>query len=67
MKITLFEIGKKAVFFWFVQHLLDSINVSLACILGVDQDIIQVNNHKNVEFFARDLIDVILEAGWCVR
>ena len=40
MKTTLFEVGKKAVFPQFVQHLSDSIDVSLACILAVDQDVI---------------------------
>ena len=67
MKMTLFEVGKKAVFPQFVQHPADSIDVSLACIFGVDQDVIQVNNHENVEFFGQDLIDVTLEASWCVR
>ena len=67
MKTTLFEFGKKAVFPQFVQHPADSINVSLAYILGVDQDVILVNNHKNVKFFGQDLIDVTLKAGWCVR
>ena len=67
MKKTLFEVGKKAVFSQFVQHLADSIDVSLTCILGVDQDVIQVNNHENVEFFGQDLIDVTLEADWCIQ
>ena len=40
MKTTLFEVGKKAVFSRFVQHLANSIVVSLAYILGVDQDVI---------------------------
>ena len=40
MKTTLFEVGKKAVFPQFIQHLADSINISLACILSVDQDVI---------------------------
>ena len=66
MKTTLFEVGKKAVFPQFVQHLLDNIDMSLACILSVDQDVIQVNDHENVEFFGQDLIDVILKTGWCV-
>ena len=50
----------------FVQRLADNINVSLACIFGVDQNVIQVNDHKNVKFFGQDLIDIILEAGWCI-
>ena len=50
-------------FFQFIQHPADSIDASLACILGIDQDIIQVNNYKNVKFFCQDLIDVTLEAS----
>ena len=56
MKTTLFEVGKKTMFAQFVQYLSDSINVSLACILGIDQDVIQVNNHENVKFFGRILL-----------
>ena len=67
MKMTLFEVGKKAVFPQFVQHSAVNIDVSLACILGVDQDIIQVNNHENVKFFGEDLIHITLEVGWCVQ
>ena len=67
MKMTLFQVGKKAVFSQFVQHPSDSIDMSLACILGIDQDVIQVKDHKNVEFFGQDLIDVTLEVGWCVQ
>ena len=40
MKTTLFEVGKKAVFSQIVQHPLDSIDVSLACIVSIDQDVI---------------------------
>ena len=67
MKTTLFEVGKKAVFPQFIQHPSDSIDVSLACILSIDQDVIQVDDHENVEFFGQDLIDVTREAGWYVR
>ena len=67
MKTTLFEFSKKAVFPQFVQHPSDSIDVSLACILGLDQDVIQVNDHENVEFFGQDFIDITLEASWCIQ
>ena len=46
----------------FIQHPSDSIDVSLAYILRVDQDVIQVNDYKNVKFFGRNLIDVTVEA-----
>ena len=66
IKMILFEFGKNAVFPQLVQHLTDSINVSLACILSVDQNVIQVNNYKNVKFFGQDFIDVTLKVGWCI-
>ena len=40
MKTTLFEFDKKAVFPQFVQHSADNINVSLARIFGVNEDVI---------------------------
>ena len=39
-------------------HCLD---VAFALILGVDENIIQINNDKDIEFFCEDLIDVALE------
>ena len=50
-------------FLQFVQQAANSIDMSLASIFGIDQDVIQVNNHKNVKFFGQDLIDIILEAS----
>ena len=67
MKMTLFKVCKKVVFPQFVQYLTDSIDMSLVCILGVDQDVIQVNIHENVKFFGQDLIDIILETGSYVQ
>ena len=66
MKTTLFEVGEKAMFPCCVQHPADRINVSPACILDIDQEVTQVKDHKNVNFFGQDLINVILKAGWCV-
>ena len=37
--------------------------MALAFILRVNQDVIQVNNGKNIEFFGQNLVDVALEAG----
>ena len=66
MKTTLFEVSKKAVFPQFVKHSVDNIDVSLVCIFDIDQDVIQVNNYKNIKFFGQDLIDVTLKAGWSI-
>ena len=37
--------------------------MALAFILSVNQDVIQVDNDQNIEFFGQNLVDVALEAG----
>ncbi len=34
--------------------------------LGVDEDVIEVYYHKNVELFCHDLVDIALKRGRCV-
>ncbi len=33
---------------------------------GMDEDIIEVHYHKNIELFYQDLVDIALERGQCV-
>ena len=40
--------------------------MSLAWVFGVDKDVIEVNNDKDIEFLGQDLINVALKAGWGV-
>ena len=40
MKLSLLEIGKKAVFLKFFENLLNEIDVGLTYVLGIDKDII---------------------------
>ena len=49
-----------------LQHLLYGFHVFFALALSVDEDVIEVHYHKNVEFFGQDLVDVALESGWYV-
>ena len=35
-------------------------------VFSVDEDIIEVYYHKNVELFCQDLVDIALEGGWCI-
>ena len=67
MKITLLKFGKKAVFPQFFENPLNDIGVSLAWVLGIDEDIIEVNNDKDIKFLGQDLVNIALEAGWCVE
>ena len=60
------EVDKKAVFPQFFENPSNGINVSLAWVFGVDEDVIKVNNDKDIEFLGQDLVNIALEAGRCV-
>ena len=36
--------------------------MTLARILNIDEDVILINNNKDIKFFGQDLIDITLEA-----
>ena len=35
-------------------------------VFDIDEDIIEVNYHKNIEFFYQNLVDIALQYSWCV-
>ena len=37
------------------------LNVAFSLVFGIDEDIIQIYNDKDIEFFYKDLMDVALE------
>ena len=61
MKLTLFEISKWVMFLQFFENLLNVINVDLMKVLGIDKDIIKINNDKNIELLGQNFINIILE------
>ena len=63
--MTLLEFGKKAVFLQLLKNSLNGIDVSLAWVLGVDKDIIELNNDKDIEFLDQNLVNIALEASQC--
>ena len=50
----------------FLKNPLNDINMSLAQVFGVDEDIIKVNNDKNIEFLGQNLVNIALKASLCV-
>ena len=67
MKLALFKVGKKAIFPKFFENPSNDINMGLAWILAIDEDIISINNNKNIKLLGQDLIDITLKTGQCVE
>ena len=63
MEITLLEIGKKAIFLQKLQNLLKCINMSLTCVLCIDEDVVQVDNDEDIQLVGHKFVDITLEAG----
>ena len=51
MKTSLFQVSKQAVFPEFSEDPTDSFDVTLAGIFGVNQDVIDIYDNKNIKFF----------------
>lgn len=49
------------------QCLVYYIDVQRAKILSIDQDIIQIQYHRDVKFLGGDFVEVSLEASWCIK
>ena len=67
IKSTLFLINIEAMFPQNIQHLPYGLYFTLARVFGIDEDIIQIHYDKDIELFCQDLIDITLEACWCIE
>ena len=66
METAFFEVGKKAVFLQLLENPLNGINITLALVLGIDEDVIEVNNDKDIKFLGQDFVNLALKADRCV-
>ncbi len=48
------------------QHLLNGLHVLFSFAFGIDENVIKVYYHKNIELLYQDLINVALENGLCI-
>ncbi len=46
-----------------VQHLSNGLYVLFALVLSVDEDVIKVHYHENIELLCQDLVDITLKRG----
>ena len=67
VKTACLKIGKWAVLPQFFKNLSNNIDVALRLVLGIDENIISINDDKNIKLFGQDLIDITLKAGQYVE
>ncbi len=46
-----------------LQHLLNGFHMLFVFAFGIDEDVIKIHYHENVELFCKDLIDVAQKYG----
>lgn len=61
MKTAFFQIGKQTVFTYIVQDSLYRINLCQSRVLYVDNNVIQVEDDKDIELLCQEFVDVTLE------
>ena len=59
--------GKKTVFCLFVDYLTNAINICFIQIFAINENIIQKNNNKNIKYFGKNVIYIILEISQYIR
>ena len=63
MKLIVLQIYKKYIFAQKIKYPSYSFYMTLTLVLGIDENIIQIHNDKNIKLLGPDLIDITLEAG----
>ena len=63
MKLTFLEVGKERILLKLVQNLVYGLNMRLPRVFGIDQDIIQVYDNKDIQLFSHHLVKISLEGG----
>ncbi len=66
IEIILFQVGIQQIFLSLVQNWLKSFYIVFFFIFGIDKDIIQVYNNKNIKLLYQDLIDISLKYSWYI-
>ncbi len=66
MELTLFWVGIQQMLLKLLQHPLNNLYVLFVFAFSVDENVIEVHYHENVELLCQDLVDVILKRGRCI-
>ena len=63
MKQTFLHVGKEKMLLELVQNPTYGLNVRLVWFLGINQDVIQIYNNKNIQLFSQNNVDVSVKDG----
>ncbi len=66
MEPTFLQVGKEAVFSGLFQDSAYGFHLWLAGVLGIDQNVVQIHDNKDVKLLSEDLVNIPLEASRCV-
>ena len=66
MKLTFLLVGKRQELSELFKNPSYGYDMTIPIIFGVNQDVIQVQNNKDVKLLCKDLADVSLEACWYI-
>ena len=66
MESTLLQVGIQQELPELFQNPPYGCDVTIPIIISVNEDVIQIYDDKDVELLSKDLVDVFLEACWCV-
>ena len=66
MKSTLLLVGIQQKLAKLFQNPPYGCNMTISIIINVDEDVIQIYNDKYIKLLSNDLVNVSLEACWCV-
>ena len=61
MKLTFFQIYIQREFLQLIKDPTYCLDVAFPLVFGIDEDIIQIHNDEDIEFFRKNLIDIALE------
>lgn len=67
MKSRVFQIYVQAIFLKLIWYLIYKINMWLAIIVGIDQNIIQIHHNKNTKLFSKNYLDIAFKIGGYIR
>lgn len=67
VKTTLLKIGKEPVFLELIMDPAYSLHVQLNKVFGINQDVFQIYDDKNIKFFNNNFIGTALEAGRSIK